>query len=288
MSGHLDDARIQDALDGRLGPGPLADVREHVRGCAACAERWEAYEAFKRSAARLAEVAVPGAVGEGVQAALDAEDGRRGGGWLDRPRWLAAAVAAAAVVAVGLGAWIALRPSTTVVEKETVPGQTAGPGATVPSDAAASALPRRVAQDFRAFRSGAAALAVETADPAALERHLAGQGLGFPVRVFDLAMMRQTLLGGGLGDVAGGRSALFAYRGADGALVVCQMYRGTLAELPPPLERREHDGIPFQVYRDGELTVVFWPEGGVVCVLVGDGPAESVIALALAKAMIAA
>jgi len=31
--------------------------------------------------------------------------------------------------------------------------------------------------------------------------------------------------------------------------------------------------------------VVFWSEGDVVCVLVGDGPPEAVVSLAFAKAM---
>ena len=266
MTDHLDDARIQDALDGRLGPEALADAREHVRSCGSCAERWQAYESLKRVATRLAQVAVPGPLAEAVRAALDAADARERGASRWRRR-LAGAAVAAGIVTVGIAAWLATRSR----------------------DAASPpTLPRQAAQDFRAFRSGQTALDLETDDPAALERHLAGQGLGFPVRVFDLAMMQQRLLGGGVGEVAGRPSALFAYRGADGALVVCQMYAGTLAGLPAPRERREHEGIPFQVYREGELTVVFWPEGEVVCVLVGDGPPEAIVALALAKAMKAA
>lgn len=59
----------------------------------------------------------------------------------------------------------------------------------------------------------------------------------------------------------------------------------TLYAVAVRRRRREHDGIPFQIYEAGELTLVFWQEGEVVCVLVGDGPPEAVIALALAKAM---
>src|SRR2546427_8170509 len=79
-------------------------------------------------------------------------------------------------------------------------------------------------------------------------------------------------------------SALFAYRGPEGRDLVCQMYEGRLEELPRSDDVREHNGITFQVYRAGRLTVVFWQEGAVVCVLASDAEAETVIQLAYAKA----
>jgi hypothetical protein len=63
------------------------------------------------------------------------------------------------------------------------------------------------------------------------------------------------------------------------------MYEGHLASLPQPDDVRDHDGIRFQVYREGKLTLVFWQEGEVVCVLASDAEAESVIQLAYAKAV---
>lgn len=48
---------------------------------------------------------------------------------------------------------------------------------------------------------------------------------------------------------------------------------------------REHNGIAFQVYREGDLTLVFWQEGDVVCVLTSAAPAEDVVQLAFAKAI---
>lgn len=264
MTAHLRDEQIQDALDGRLDDEALARSREHARSCEACGGRWQAFESLKRRTADLPAPEMPAALAGEVASALDAEQ-RRARDARRRNRWLALAAGVAGLVAVvGVGTRLATSP-------KDVPG--------------ARDLPAEAAQDFRDFRSGRLKLALSTSDPAVLEAQLARQGLGFPTRVFDLAMMKQHLLGGGVGDIGGRRAALFAYRGEDGALVVCQMYRGTLGELPAPPRRREHEGIPFQIYDAGGLTVVFWPEGDVVCVLVGDGPPEAVVSLALAKAM---
>lgn len=264
MTAHLRDDEIQDALDGRLEPGVVERHRDHARSCEACGGRWRAFEDLKRQTAQLTPPELPAALAEAIASTLDAED-RRARGTHRRNRWLALAAGVAAVVAVvGVGTRLATRPKQVPV---------------------ATDLPALAAQSFRDVRSGRLKLALHTSDPALLEGHLAAQGLGFPTRVFDLAMMKQHLLGGGAGDVGGRRAALFAYRGEDGALIVCQMYRGTLAELPAAPRHREHEGIPFQIYEAGELTVVFWAEGDVVCVLVGDGPPEAVVSLAFAKAM---
>jgi hypothetical protein len=43
--------------------------------------------------------------------------------------------------------------------------------------------------------------------------------------------------------------------------------------------------MSFQIYRVGELTLVFWQEGTMVCVLASDAKSEAVIQLAYAKAV---
>jgi hypothetical protein len=63
------------------------------------------------------------------------------------------------------------------------------------------------------------------------------------------------------------------------------MYQGTLAGLPPPDDRRTAKGIEFLVYRQGEVSVIFWQEGEVVCVLAANGDAEAAFALAATKAV---
>ena len=44
-------------------------------------------------------------------------------------------------------------------------------------------------------------------------------------------------------------------------------------------------GIRFRIYRSGGVTLVFWQEGSVVCVLAADGDPEQAIQRAYAKAV---
>jgi hypothetical protein len=147
-------------------------------------------------------------------------------------------------------------------------------------------LPQAVAEDFRNRRARTMALGIETTDPARLEAWLDSASLGFPTRVFDLRMMGYELRGGAVDTIAGRASALVVYREvATGREVICRMLLGGQRDLPPPDEAREHDGIRFQVYEAGRITLVFWPEGEVLCMLAGDGDPEALVQLAFAKAM---
>jgi anti-sigma factor RsiW len=128
-------------------------------------------------------------------------------------------------------------------------------------------------------------LALRTSDGAAVEALFASAGLPFTTRVFDLGMMRYQLQGGLVHRLHGRPSALYVYRSLEGVAVVCQMFPGRLAELPRTADVREHDGIAFHVYRVEGVTLVFWQEGGVVCVLASDAESEAVIRLAYAKAV---
>jgi anti-sigma factor RsiW len=145
-------------------------------------------------------------------------------------------------------------------------------------------VPAELAQDFAAYRDGILTLEIVASDAKEVELYLE-QHLDFDARVFDLAMMEYLPVGGRVHEAGGAPSALFVYRGPDGRILVCQMFRGRREELPAAGERRVNDGIEFQVYeRDGK-TVVAWQEGEVVCVLVSDIQREQVIQLAFAKAV---
>jgi anti-sigma factor RsiW len=263
MTTHLRDEQIHDALDGRLSEPLLGELRNHVRSCGACRARWQALEALKSSLRELAAPKLPPALAQALSATLDTEDRRRRSAMRGR-RWLLLAAGVAGLAA--LAGWMARF-------------------ATPPHETRPDSLPVLMARDFQALRSGHEQLSVRTSNPVELERRLAASGLGFPTRVFDLAMMKQHLLGGSAGTLGGRPAALVAYRGEDGTLLVCRMLNGTLAELPAPQRRRDHEGIAFQIYDVDGLTLVFWQEGVVVCALVGDGPPEAVVELALAKAM---
>jgi anti-sigma factor RsiW len=141
-----------------------------------------------------------------------------------------------------------------------------------------------VASAYRAYGGGALPLEIASGEPAVVEAHLTS-ALPFGVRVFDLGMMGFALEGGRVREVAGREGALIAYRAADGRVLLCQMYVGRTADLPAPLERRSNEGITFHIYRDGELNLIFWQEGEVVCVLAAEGDLESALQLAFAKAV---
>src|SRR6266852_4697044 len=143
----------------------------------------------------------------------------------------------------------------------------------------------RVARTYAAYTSAALQLDTATGDGPALQAFFARHGITFATRVFNLDMMGYHLLGGRIHALGQGPSALFVYQDASGRALLCQMFEGTLTQLPAGGETREHNRIAFRVYRSGALTLVFWQEGAVVCVLTSDAPTEQVIQLAYAKSV---
>ena len=98
-------------------------------------------------------------------------------------------------------------------------------------------------------------------------------------------MMDLQLAGGIKHSLVGRDSAAFVYRGPGKLRVVCQMYRGSIDELPQATDVREHDGITFYSYEVDCVSMTFWREGDVICVLAAMADLDEVIALAFAKAM---
>lgn len=266
MTRHLRDEQIQDALDGRLSAPEQSELQRHAGECEACRSRWEALELLRQAIRELPAPEPPAALAQAVATALDKQDGHERPA-MRRRRWL--------YLAAGL------------VGLVTVSALTLKIGTRVPRVRSGGLL-AEISADFEALRSGRQPLALRTSRPTELEAYFAASDLGFPTRVFDLAMMKQQLLGGSAGRLDKRPAALVAYRGEDGSLLVCRMLRGSLAELPAPQLERGHQGIVFRIYEAGGQTLVFWLEGEVLCVLVGDGPRGQVIELALAKAMKAA
>ena len=251
------DLELQDLLDGRLGDAESARVEAHVRECVRCREELDTLRRG-RDLARTAggPVGLPPGLLEGVVARLDTESPRQGDGFnAQRRRFLAYAAGA---VAAGLAAAISVR------QRRDIPAE--------------------AVESYLAYRRGEKPAELASADPAALEQFFSGR-LPFRTRVFDLAMMRYALLGGRIDRLGGQPSAWYVYAGPDDRRLVCQMYTGTLSALPAPDERRNQNGISFQIYTRGPHTAVFWSEAAVICVVVSDMPAADTVALALAKAM---
>lgn len=248
---------IQELADGRLPPGRREELEGHLATCPQCARQLARLRWVKEGTARVPVHQPPPDLPARIAQSLDGED--RGGGpragRLRRYVLPAAAALAAAAVVVFL------------VSR----GQ--------------RDLPEAVGRDFDAY--GRAGLSLDTVsnDGPGLERYFARRGVAFPTRVFDLGMMGYRLVGARVHQLEGRPSALFVYRSGDDRTLVCQMYEGTLDELPPGGEAREHDGIEFRIFKSHGLTLVFWTEGSVVCVLVSDAPDEAVVQLAYAKAV---
>jgi anti-sigma factor RsiW len=258
------DAEIHELLDGRLTGAVRREVESHLEACAECRHRLEVLRWARHAAARAAaEHEPPEGLAGDVARLLDAEDRKRGGrGVAWRPRSLRAAGAVAVLLVLAMaGSWLFLRKP------------------------AASDLAAQVADDYHRHRAGELSLELETSRPEDAEALFRRRGLGFRTRVFDLAMMGYQVAGARVHEVSGRRSALFTYRGPGGEVLLCQMYEGEVAELPADAERRVHDGIEFLIYRRGAVTLVFWQEGDVICVLASDIAPEAVVALAFAKAV---
>lgn len=248
---HLND-EIQDLLDGRLEQADLKRVQAHLASCSECSARRDEIAAVRTASSRALRAGeAPDQLIAEISAALEHEVAAV------RRRWVwAAAAAAALVAALGL-ALLLRRPD----------------------------LPDRAAKDFAGISSGTLVLELRTDEARLLERFFEERRIPFRTRVLDLGMMQYRLVGGRAQTIAGRPSALFVYRGPGGRLLVCEMYRGQLAELPHDARRFEHGGIEFRAYRRKGSTQVFWQEGDITCVLVSEAPIEEVLPLAFAKAM---
>ena len=265
--------RLLDLLDGRLAGEDRVAVDAHLRDCASCRGALAELTAVRRAVARLDAVELPAGLQGRILDAIDAdrlaqarspepavmtlppEDAptapRTTAGW---PTW-AALGGLAAVLALAVALW-------------------RGPATDLPGAAAAHVA---------AYEQRRLALERPAPTAEALQRDLQAR-VSFPVRVFDLAMMGFTITRGGVVDLDGRPAAAWIYQSTAGTLI-CEMFLGSLRDLPAPDETRDANGFTFYIYRREGGTQVFWEEGDVVCVLASHLPSEDVLQLAVAKAM---
>ena len=257
MTHHPPGEDIQDLLDGRLVSARRAEIEAHVADCPRCRETLATLSWARQAAARLPMHDPPPELPTQVAHALDR---------------VARSTPRAARSLRGIGWVLGLGTAAAVAILLFVRGR--------PTD-----LPGAVARTYAAYTSAALQLDTATGDGPALQAFFARHGITFATRVFNLDMMGYHLLGGRIHALGQGPSALFVYQDASGRALLCQMFEGTLTQLPAGGETREHNRIAFRVYRSGALTLVFWQEGTVVCVLTSDAPTEQVIQLAYAKSV---
>jgi anti-sigma factor RsiW len=250
--------RLHDLADGRLPADEATAVRAHLSTCARCQQEFEAIAGARSAAARLrGDRPVPDALRAALTAALDAEDRagiqppRRPAPWSRR-----AVLGLAASAALVAGLWWRRRASDPVTS---------------------------VVDAYERLSDGRLLLATRSSAAPAIEAYF--RDVGPAVRVIDLSAMAFTLEGGLRHQVGGRQSALYAYRGPADALLVCQMFAGTVEDLPAADVVRDSGAFRFHVFVRRDVTAAFWQEGEIVCVLASTMPTDEVVALAMAKAM---
>ena len=263
----LDDL-LQLNLDGRLSPQERREIEEVLQTDRDARARLAALRWSKQAAAlHLRDTDVPAALADRLSEQLRKERESAAGPAIPGAghRWLSvplAGLAAGFILLIGLLAWWQFR--------------------------AAEPIPEIVVRDFEAFQEGRIELDIESADTDRIEAMFRSSGVRFRTRVFDFGMMGYNALGGRVHKIQDRTSAFFVYENAQGVRIICQMYRGVVEELPDSGRTgiRTNDGIEFHVYQTPEgITLVFWQEGDVTCVLASEGDSEETVQLAFAKAV---
>ncbi len=254
---HLAPERLDALIDGVLEASDRGAAEAHVAGCEACAEELARIRAVRAAIGALASQGPDARFEARLREALDREDARlgraRGARRTSARRWLAAGLAASMAV---FALWLARDGN------EELPAQVA----------------------VHALRGASASTLAE--DAALLEKRFASAELGFAARVLDLGMMGWSVSGGDVTELAGRRAIEVIYRDAAGRALLCAMLRASAGELPGDALRFTENGIAFFSFARGDVTVVAWAEGDVLCLLAAALPAEDVRALAVAKAML--
>lgn len=259
---HVPDETLSEAIDGRLPAGEREALLAHLSVCERCRTAHATLAWTKREVARLGEALPPPGLAADLLAALDREDREalsRGTTAGRARRWFASpvllgALAAAAILVVAVGLWW---------------------GRSLP-------IPDAIARDYRGVESLALTPTLESNDPATLEDHLAAR-LGFRTPVYDLSSMDYRVVGARAHRFDGRPSAMSIYVGRRGDQLICEMFRGTRGELPTPDSRLTEGGVDFLMYRRGEVTVVLWQSGEVLCALAGAGDSNAILRMAVAK-----
>lgn len=254
---------LQELLDQRLTAETQARVEAHLTTCEQCRREFEALSWTKQFSQESFTIpTVPAGVEQGIRQVLDREDNLGSAGTLFSRLWHRLPILAYGLplLIVGIATLFYLLKTPD--------------------------LPVEVAQDFHTYQSERLPLDLTTEDVAFMENYFAEQGIAFETRVFDLGMMNYGLVGGRIHELVGRKSAFFVYRGEGDRVLVCQMYPGQPGELPEAAEQREHNDIQFYVFHRDRVTMVFWQEGDIICVLASDvDDPEEVIQLAFGKAV---
>jgi anti-sigma factor RsiW len=250
-------------LDSELDCNTNLAVNDHLERCGDCAERFE-QEAGLESAIRDHLAATPSRpeFWSGVDAALKADDRRRG------RRWWPAAFAAAALALITAGLWSAWPPATS-----------AGTGAGTGEIGLIVALRER-ATDVQ--REGTTVVngyrALDAASAKALVERFLGNAAFLEVapRPTDVAPHKLQLVGGGTTHVGGEETPVLHYRCCNKDLCVFFMVPASLQRFPKALEMLKQRGdLTCRISPTGTVSIHRCPKSGAVIGVAGSPCAPS-------------
>ena len=145
-------------------------------------------------------------------------------------------------------------------------------------------FPSEVAQDYRKIRNGTLDLERYAQDPKELDQFFSRRGVPFSTQVADLRALHYRLVGGRIHQLINRRSVLYVYQGRSGEVLLCEMFVGDMTDLPSGGVLRECQRKKFMVCRDKTISLVFWQDGEMACVLASDIDSEQLFQAALLEA----
>lgn len=256
-----DRLRLQDYLDNRLDEASRKKVESRLADSPEWADELE-YLKVSREVSRsgLDKIRMPEGLKTQIQAAVSeelAKSPRRSRLAGKRIPFRFQILAAAATLILALGLYFS------------APAPAAGPAGIV-------------ADIFQGYEAGTRSMQFTPTSSKCIEDHLAGMGMTWNQNMIELEGHRFT--GGCITQTEDCDYATFAYRNDQNKLVTCQMFPGKLGKLPGHYEHRIQRGKNFMVARTDGLTMTFWQDGDMICVLSAEGDREAAIQLAVSKA----
>ena len=256
-----DRLELQDFLDGRLDDTSRREVERRLADSAEWRDELEVLTISREvSHTGLSSIHMPEGLRSQIQDAI--ADELQGAKATIRPagRLLSfrlPAMAAAALILFAAGMYFS----------QSAPA--AGPATTV-------------VEIFHTYQIGEMPLQFTLADPSCLEDHLAAMGMSFDPGMATLE--GYVYQGGCITKKPECDYATFAFVNEAKEVVTCQMFPGRLEKMTGTFEHRIQRGKDFMIAREGCITMTFWQDGDMICVISTDGNEEESIQLAVNKA----
>jgi len=257
--------QLEHLLDGRLEDEERTRLKAQLAEHEGLRREYVALRSVKQALHRHASSAPsPPHLESRILAALDAEDEAREpqgaaarGTLLRMVARTAWALAAMLVVAAGIGIYVLSQDS----------------------------LVHEVAQDYVQYRNRQLTMEFSGENRASLARFMDQHGFPPHERMLELGSAEFRFAGWAI-DALEQRPAIFlAYESSADKRILCQMWPGSLAELPRGAEiHAEGQTSAVYVYDVDSLTLAFWQEGSILCVLASDIGRDKLVELAVAKA----